>query len=243
MASAESLRELPVEQGVSFSHELNSIVRNSAHVHELFDPYQVPPNFYLARLHAVWQRQKSRRVRQLHNKYTPGVEDSSVDLCPCCNSPLDRNLFPLCTDTKSLNELGPGFPLYFDMLKGLTVGLVFLLLVVGIYCLIDNFSADRLVERNPDNEGNLLLEASLANFGKTKSPSVVQAWLHVVGVWTMLALSSILRARHRNMKRSLDSAVITPSDYTVMITNLPATVSEQELGDFLELNGRPVLEK
>jgi RNA recognition motif-containing protein len=45
------------------------------------------------------------------------------------------------------------------------------------------------------------------------------------------------------MKRSLDSAVITPSDYTVMITNLPASVSEQELGDFLELNGRPVLEK
>ena len=240
MASAESLRGLPGEQGVSFSQELSSVVRNNAQLHELFDPYQVPPNFHLARLHAVRQRQKSRRVRQLHNKYTPGVEESPVDLCPCCNSPLDRKLFPLCTDTKSLNELGPGFPLYFDMLLWLTVGLVFLLLVVGIFCLIDNFDADRLVERNPDNEGNVLLEASLANFGTSKSPSVVQAWLHVVGVWIILVLYSVLRARHRSMKRSLDNAVITPSDYTVMITNLPANVTEQELSDFLERNGRPV---
>lgn len=179
-------------------------------------------------------------MRQLQNKYSPKVEESSVNLCPCCNSPLDRNLFPLCESTKSLNELGPGFPLYFDMLMWLTIGLVLLLLVVGIFCLIDNFSADRLVERDPDNEGNVLLEASLANFGTSKSPSLTQAWLHVVGVWIILILYSVLRARHRSMKRSLDNAVITPSDYTVTVTNLPASVSEQELSDFLERNGRPV---
>lgn len=126
------------------------------------------------------------------------------------------------------------------MLTWVTVGLVALLLVVGLFCLQDNFSAGRLVEKDPDNEGNVLLEASLANFGNTKSPSVVQAWLHVVGVWMMLALSSLLSARHRSMRRSLDNSVITPSDYTVMVTNLPPAVTEEELTGFLERNGRPV---
>ena len=220
--------------------EFYSVVRNDASLHELFDPYQVPPNFHLTRLHAVTERQKARRVRQLQSKYTPGGEDSPAELCPCCNSPLDRSLFPLCASTRLLNELGPGFPLYFDMVTWLTGGLLLLLLIVGIFCLIDNFSAERLGERGTEMEGNVLLEASLANFGTSKSPSVVQAWLHVVGVWMLLILSSILRARHRSIKRSLDNAAITPSDYTVMVTNLPVSVSEQELSDFLEQNGRPV---
>lgn len=240
MASAELMQRPTREQALSSSPELSSVMRNDASVQELFDPYQVPPNFHLTRLHAVRQIQKASKVRQLESKYSPGDHNDPTELCPCCNSPLNRSLFPLCVNTRLLNELGPGFPLYFDMIFWLTVGLVLLLLVVGIFCLIDNFSAGRLIDRSKEDEGNVLLEASLANFGTTKSPSVVQAWLHMVGVWIILVLYTFLRVRHRGLKRSLDNSVITPSDYTVMVTNLPAAVSEHELSSFLERNGRPV---
>ena len=48
--------------------------------------------------------------------------------CPCCQMPYieDEHRYALCTSNMDLGEMGPGFPLFFQLVKYLG-GLMFLL--------------------------------------------------------------------------------------------------------------------
>jgi hypothetical protein len=51
------------------------------------------------------------------------LEDDEVEgedaYCPCCNLPLEADLFPMCVNSQDLGELGSGFSLYYDLIKWL----------------------------------------------------------------------------------------------------------------------------
>lgn len=174
---------------------------------------------------------------QAHGKYQ---DNSEEETCPCCNYPLRPLHFPLSADTKELSELGEGFPLYFDMVRWLTYMTVLALLVSGVLCLVQNYEAEHIAEHDARLDGNLMLRGTLASYGTQPRVSLVQPWVHVAALWLLLFADHVLNVRHKRLIKALDFAMITPSDYTVMIKNLPLELNVEELSRFLEANGRPV---
>lgn len=122
-----------------------------------YSPYSVPPNFFYSDLH-----QKCRRVLQLQAKFD---EDNEVldDYCPCCNYPIDGDLFPLSCSIRTLNELGEGFPLYYDMMKYVSVTMILAFLIAGVYGLVTNYSADRIEEYDANLDHHFILLGTLGN--------------------------------------------------------------------------------
>lgn len=83
-------------------------------------------------------------------------------------------------------------------------------------------------------DGNVMLEGSLANFGRTSEPSLTQPWLHVGCIWLLFALHQYLLHKHKQMCACMDKGVITPSDYTCMVTKLPKNLNVQEFVNTVE---------
>jgi len=120
-----------------------------------YDPYLVPPNFKYSRIHG-----QCRRVLQLQAKFDEDNE-SLEDYCPCCNYPIEGEQFPMLCDIRRLNELGEGFPLYYDMVKFMVLILASSLLLAGIYSLVKNYKEDRISEYHNDLSGHLILIGTL----------------------------------------------------------------------------------
>lgn len=139
------------------SHKKTQI-RSLPVLREQFDPCAVPPNFNYSRIHG-----KSRRVLQLQAKFEEDNE-SLEDYCPCCNYPIEGEQFPLFCDIKRLNELGQGFPLYYDMVKFLIFMLVTALLLAGVYNLVKNYKEDRISEHDSNLSGHLILVGTLGTY-------------------------------------------------------------------------------
>ena len=120
-----------------------------------FDPYRVPPNFFYCDLH-----QKCRRVLQLQAKFD---EDNEAldDYCPCCNYPIEGDVFPMKCSIRKLNELGEGFPLYYDMIQYLTGMIVVAICVAAMYCLVTNYEANNISDFDKSLDGHLILTGTL----------------------------------------------------------------------------------
>jgi len=104
-----------------------------------------------------------------------------------------------------------------------------------VYCLHGNYAADRIGDWDSTLEGSMVMEGSLANYGKHASPSLLQPWLHVLCMWGLLVLHQYLTQQHKRFCLQMDRNVITPSDYTCIFSGLPSSArNEQELGAFVE---------
>jgi len=158
------------------------------------------------------------------------------DFCPCCDFPHEGELFPLCCKDEDLAELGSGFALYYSIAKWMGGLLLVTLVVAGGYCLYRNLTADNIDEETLKT--NWIVRSSLANYGDTE-PSILEPCLHVGAIFLLLILHAVVTIRHEQLEADLDKEEITPSDYTVIVENLPRNTSldEQKLVAFLEKTG------
>jgi hypothetical protein len=79
----------------------------------LEDPMnKVPPNFDLARKHQDANRVKN--IMELSDENA--IYNEEEDFCPCCQMPTSKVAppFKLCTSIFNLEDLGCGFPLYYE---------------------------------------------------------------------------------------------------------------------------------
>ena len=163
------------------------------------------------------------------------LSDSDADYCPCCNLPANAERFPLCISISQLSELGEGFPLYYHTVRWLMVAFLGGLLIASVYCLHKNYAAKRIGEWDETLEGSMVMESSLANYGKNATPPLLQPWLHVLCMWGLLVLHQYLAQQHKRFCAQMDRNVITPSDYTCVLSGLPATArNAKELTSFVE---------
>ena len=165
-----------------------------------------------------------------------------ADFCPCCHYPHEGQLFSLLCESRDLAELGEGFPLYFDLAKWLNVLLLLVLGIAGSYSLYCHYAEDNVSDSSLSS--NWIMRGSLgiiylASYGD-HSPSVLEPILHMGAVIVLLMLHSYLVYQHEIMEDELDRNTVTPSDYTIQVTNLPRTdLHTQDLVDFLATGSRP----
>jgi len=203
-----------------------------------FDPEKIPPDWTAAQLHAVRYRQKAQRVLQLKAKFAEAGE-ALEDYCPCCHHPHSGLQFPLLCDVKDLAELGEGFPLYFDLVKWVGFALLLAYLVAGCFCTYRNYSEANIAAE--ELRSNWIVRGSLANYGDSSSPSIAEPSLHLSALFLLLLLHEFLIIRHEKMQADLDQNIVTPSDYTIVVRNLPKEgLDTVALWRFLEQESRLV---
>lgn len=197
-----------------------------------FNPSKIPPDWSLADLHAVRCIQNAKKVLVLKAKFAEDGEEVE-DFCPCCHFPHTGKEFEIGCDVRTLAELGEGFPLYFDLVKWVAFLLALCFVVAGCFCMYRNYSADSL-------RSNYILRGSLANYGSS-SPSISEPSLHLCALVLLLLAHEFIVIRHEKMQTELDKHTVTPSDYTVMVRDLPKKeLDRTELWRFLERESRLV---
>ena len=193
-----------------------------------FDPYK-KADIELAKKH-----REAKLVRKLE-----GFDMHDGDeRCECCGYPVSAPEFPICADLSELNELGPGFHMYYMNLKYL--GGVFLVgfVLAGFACWIGNLSAGNGEEW--EGEGDSFIVNSSVG-GQGVKEEIMPAWhsiLNIVMIFLVLISYHFLRRRLNSKEEEIDLSITTPSDYTVHVKGLPKQVTEEEVKKFFEENGR-----
>jgi len=198
-----------------------------------YDPFLVPWDLTIARGHSVSATQTAKKVANFQKKLEEDDEDEA-NYCPCCNNPLYAEKFPMWCSLTNLSELGEGIPLYYDLIKWISIGFLGAFFIASIYCLNENYGEKKIAEWSDSLDSNMILEGSLANFGRTSEPSLTQPWLHVGCMWLFFAIHQYCLHRHKRMCASMDRGVITPSDYTCVVNKLPTDLKPEELAAEIE---------
>lgn len=193
-----------------------------------YDPFLVPWDLTVAKGHSVSAIQTAKKVANFQKKLEEDDEDEG-NYCPCCGNPLNAEKFPLWCSLTHLSELGEGIPLYYDLIKWISIGFLGAFFIASIYCLNENYGEKKISEWSDSLDSNMILEGSLANFGRTSEPSLTQPWLHVGCMWLFFAIHQYCLHRHKRMCASMDRGVITPSDYTCVVNKLPTDLQAEEL--------------
>lgn len=205
-----------------------------------YDPFLVPWNIEIAKGHSVILTQTAKKVANFQKKLEEDDEDEA-NYCPCCGNPLFAERFPLWCSITNLSELGEGIPLYYDLIKWVLIGFLGAFFISSIYCLHENYGEKRISEWSESLDSNMILEGSLANFGRNSEPSLTQPWLHVGCMWLFFIIHQYCLHRHKRMCASMDRGVITPSDYTCVVTKLPGDIQLEELvGEIEQRTGSKV---
>ena len=209
--------------------QFNQIGTSNSVTKPRYDPHLIPFDPVLAKGHSVTLIQTAKRVANFQKKLEEDDEDEE-NYCPCCGNPLNAEKFPLTCSISLLSELGEGIPLYYHLIKWVIIGFLVATFLSAIFCLKENYAENRISEWSETMDGNVMLEGSLANYGRTGEPSLTQPWLHVGCIWMLFVLHQYLLNTHKRMCASMDRGVITPSDYTCMVTKLPRTL---DVPDFI----------
>ena len=200
-----------------------------------FDPF-APVDLTAADLH-----QQCKLVRDLRQVKT----GKNLRACECCGLPLVRNkqdapMMPLWTSVKSLEDLGPGMPQYFWLVKYLMLVMLVTCALAGIPPLIEFSTADHYSDW--DQNENWAIVISAGNKGDRRiREDIIPLWqsiLHIVAM-ALILLSYLFVRRWLNRQEDIiDADTITASDYTVWIKGLPKEYKNEELISYLERAGR-----
>ncbi len=89
----------------------------------MFDSSKYEPNWKEAELHG-----KAARVGFF--------DENSKDICHCCHQKTEKREIPLCENTKSLEFLGFGFPLFYMFIRNCIILLLLLIISNSLISLV-----------------------------------------------------------------------------------------------------------
>lgn len=141
---------------------------------------------------------------------------------------------------RELEELGPGLPQYFWLVKYLVAVMGVTWALAGLPALIDFAIADHYEDW--DRNSNWAISISAGNKGDRRIRETIlplwQSILHIVAM-ALILLSYIFAKRWLSAQEEvITSETITASDYTVWIKGLPKDYKNEDLVSYLERAGR-----
>lgn len=204
-----------------------------------YDPDLFPPDIFICEQHA-----KARRVsfpKHILDKMEGkplGTHEDAVDVCDCCGYPIENQLIPLSISPKDLVFLGPGFPLFFNFMKyGIGV-LLIILMIAGLYNFVTNVEStdcnSELEILGKKCEPDYFTQTSLLNKAFHRGFIRAQEVLNLLSVLLTIIFMQVHRYKQRKLAFECDLNIITASDYTLQIDNLPKNLNEHALKEFLE---------
>src|SRR3990167_578612 len=205
-----------------------------------YDPYSTPPDLSLCKVH-----QKATAVgKKAPFRQLSATEQAAViqRLCPCCGVDPEGKELSMCCDNMELADLGAGYVMYFKLV--IAFGLIVILVCIpSIFKLAKNVSSNRclsetdltnpkvtiqneyflysLAQKDPDLIclKDWITVHSVANFGWNKDTSERDWSVFLVLIyWVIL---SFIKVYIKRTNKTIDVKNDTPSDWTLMVSNLP----------------------
>jgi len=196
-----------------------------------YNPLACPPDVSKARKHG-----KAKRVARF-----AANQEAQDEFCEDCGLPIKNTLFPLCTPRLELAELGAGFPLFYEYMFFCGVLLAFLFSIVGVYGLVANKKGllCNYLKDHPEDpcNGGLFIEFSLGNRDSEDSLQI-SSILNLAFVGIGVILSCYYRKIQTETEHKANMGTNTPSDYAIIVKNIPSTETAQSIKAFFEEKGR-----
>lgn len=137
----------------------------------------------------------------------------------------------LCESTKKLSFLGPGYPLFFFMMKSCIVMVTVFLLTFGVYALYSNYTTNYCAKDSTCYK-TIINELSFYNAGENEEVIYIQQNLCLAV--TILAVITMQYLRHKLKKivQECDVLDLSISDFSLIVQHIPTELDinyEQEL--------------
>ena len=150
--------------------------------------------------------------------------DGKLDYCLCCNKIIEKKKFKFSIDTDDLVFLGPIYPIYFYTIKYLIVMLC-LIMIPNIAALIMNMAGNNVdleCKHYYGNQQYSKCEHMISKFSYSNNNYYeYQCVINLLNVVIIIVSNIIYQAKQRINENKVDSQLITPSDYSILIGNLP----------------------
>lgn len=161
----------------------------------------------------------------------------SATICQCCGLSWDNEKIPICVPVRQLDQLGPGFPLYFKFVLFLILNLFLIFVISGIYSAIRNYFGDaceKWMEQGYINEcfPDIVRVFSISN--RKVFTDHIEKGLNFFVFILLTILTVNFRGRMKILVKDIDKNQITPSDYTLLFNGIPQGETEASIKDFFE---------
>jgi len=139
----------------------------------------------------------------------------------------------------NLEDLGSGFPLYYQLKTFTIIIYILMILIVGIAGLTLNELQKRGDEWNGGDSPAIAVKMSIGNYGKSpgeynKGGILTQTILNFIFIFVIILGSVLLRKLQNKVINEIDEKNLTPSDFCVMATGLPVNKTQDEVIAYLK---------
>ncbi|CAD8188436.1 unnamed protein product [Paramecium octaurelia] len=196
-----------------------------------YNPLKMPCDWNVARKHALARR--TAPDTKVHHDDDDDEEPKKPETCPCCGFEIERKEIPYCDDIKSLKFLGAGFPLFYNFLK-FCILLLCLQSLVAIFNVLSNYDGEFCQQQTlntisqqmePNCQESIFLQLSIANKLNNSEVVVFIQKANLIMLIIMIILLQLFRRHQKKLDNQIDESQLTPSDYTIMVTNIPKTLN------------------
>lgn len=192
-----------------------------------FDPYQNPPDLFMAKLHG-----QARRVCYPQNE----LAKSDNKKCPCCGLLIENKQFSLCAKTDDLSHLGICFPLYFDYIKFAFLVLLICFIGAGVNIYTNYTDGNNC---NLMQEDSLICEISFLNLLGINEKKFLQSESvinNIITIIMFLFFEFFRRYMNRlEIKYDVEDSV---TDFALLLSGVPANYNQKDLQDFIDDRAR-----
>ncbi|EAR84792.2 transmembrane protein, putative (macronuclear) [Tetrahymena thermophila SB210] len=205
-----------------------------------YNPKLVPPDWNTAQRHA-----DATRVGMDQKPLPNNIE--TYEICPCCDNQIEKQSLNLFDDPIKLLFLGSGYPLYFDFIKQCIYIMIIILLISGGFnlytnqlgkeCILNNqhtITGEKLPYELQKCHYNIISKYSYINKNVDMNYIYFQDILDYFTVITLIITFIFFRRYQIYKDIECDVLDLTPSDYTVMIKNIPKNIRPNVLQQFLQ---------
>lgn len=165
--------------------------------------------------------------------------------CICCNSPVPQagSDYPLCCMPQELASIGTGYSLYFAFKKCIIWVLLTITLIVSLICLIIagvQINKSEIQAYFANNQQSYITKISAGivvyymQIDHSEQLGDVMVGLNIAGIAILLISSIFIRRHLEKMNIHLDKDKVSPSDYGLVVRNIPRNMKKEDLQKEIE---------
>ncbi len=149
-------------------------------------------------------------------------EDLKFEICPCCGF-VEHKEYDLKVPTKQISNYGPTIPLFFQFSK-------FIMIITAVLAVFGLYSQYATISANCSTTCSLDLN-TLLNIEKREKDadhSRIAPLIHLATVLSIVVLLLVFYRSQFRLAQSIDEGMVSPSDYTLMLDNIPSHLKEEK---------------
>ncbi|EGR32796.1 hypothetical protein IMG5_070780 [Ichthyophthirius multifiliis] len=201
-----------------------------------YNPYQIPPDWDIAENHANSNKFGKSKLFQYNQNNN---QDQITELCPCCNFEINKRSIKICENTSKFTFLGSGYPLFFSYIKCCLALIGAILITSGQYNLISNFygrSCNKKLNMQKRNKcrADWISMFTIVNKKFQLNLGEIQDMLNFTTIIVLMIILFLFRKQQKEIDIQCDIAELTPSDYSIIIKNLPIDTKESDLFSYFQ---------